>query len=565
MKKKGFTLLELLAAIVVLACIVIIAIPIILNLIEDSRKQAAVRGAENYLDSVEKFIAIENLNGEKIISGKFYTGTKGNLYKDETLTNTYLTVKIKGKLPSDGGQVEFQNGKIKECYLIIDGYPIVCTNNGLKAGKKGQIPVQKLIVQNDSITVNKGEDITLPITIVPQSASDKTLSYKSDNNDVISVKDGKLISKKGGIANITITTSNNISKTIKITVEEKYEPGDIVEVDTLYELGQSEFTENGIYKVKLSNQEEISFELYIMKEDVNYTSSPTLCNSTPDTLMCVVKYEKSLTISSGVTLTPKVRKKGFVIFADSIVNNGTISMTARGAHAEGQNLLLYKNKDGKYEEVSKDGGAAGISTAAYQVVHGKPGDPSKRQTGGGAAGYAAYHSSTSGTVRAGNGSAGTSYSGGSGGGGLVAYSFYDGNKGGDAGINGGAGGTGKAIGTGSKPWHGGGAGNPAGGVNPVSTKNNAQSGTGGLLIIYTNDFKNQGTLSAVGSKGANFTINPAYYFGFGGCSGGGSINIFSKNTLTLGTTNVKGGEHGYGNGGAGSVSSCLIQTGTCVK
>ena len=40
MKTKGFTLVELLAVIVILAIIAIIAVPIIGNVIENSRKQA---------------------------------------------------------------------------------------------------------------------------------------------------------------------------------------------------------------------------------------------------------------------------------------------------------------------------------------------------------------------------------------------------------------------------------------------------------------------------------------------------------------------------------------------
>lgn len=46
MKNKGFTLIELLAVIVILAIIALIATPIILGIIEDSRKSAADRTAE---------------------------------------------------------------------------------------------------------------------------------------------------------------------------------------------------------------------------------------------------------------------------------------------------------------------------------------------------------------------------------------------------------------------------------------------------------------------------------------------------------------------------------------
>ena len=48
MNKKGFTLIELLAVIVILAIIALIAVPIVLGIIEDSRKSATLRSAEHY-------------------------------------------------------------------------------------------------------------------------------------------------------------------------------------------------------------------------------------------------------------------------------------------------------------------------------------------------------------------------------------------------------------------------------------------------------------------------------------------------------------------------------------
>ena len=53
MKNKGFTLIELLAVIVILAIIALIATPVILGIIENSRNEAKARSAELAISGVE--------------------------------------------------------------------------------------------------------------------------------------------------------------------------------------------------------------------------------------------------------------------------------------------------------------------------------------------------------------------------------------------------------------------------------------------------------------------------------------------------------------------------------
>ena len=54
MRSKGFTLIELLAVIVILAIIALIATPIVLGIIEDSRQSSNKLSAEYIVDTVEK-------------------------------------------------------------------------------------------------------------------------------------------------------------------------------------------------------------------------------------------------------------------------------------------------------------------------------------------------------------------------------------------------------------------------------------------------------------------------------------------------------------------------------
>ena len=57
MKKKGFTLIELLAVIIILAVIALITVPIVLNIIEKSRKQAFLNSAYSIMETAQTYYA----------------------------------------------------------------------------------------------------------------------------------------------------------------------------------------------------------------------------------------------------------------------------------------------------------------------------------------------------------------------------------------------------------------------------------------------------------------------------------------------------------------------------
>lgn len=85
----------------------------------------------------------------------------------------------------------------------------------------------------------------------------------------------------------------------------------------------------------------------------------------------------------------------------------------------------------------------------------------------------------------------------------------------------------------------------------------SNGGTGGLLVIFGNSINNQGNILA---QGANWT-------GKGGASGGGSINIFYKDSLNIegGHCYSDGGRGTGGNGGSGTTTVGNISTGVFAK
>ena len=308
--------------------------------------------------------------------------------------------------------------------------------------------------------------------------------------------------------------------------------------DLLSVVKNNTFEDDRVY-LAAANNELYGIHVYNVDGDLEITSSVEYgdindvahLNSATNTVdlasnMVVLKVNGDLNITSTGKLTAYHDSsyggpKGMLIYVTgTLTNAGEISMTARGAYAEGQNVYLFKNANGTYEFIPAN---KNVATARLPGAGGR---------GGG-----------NGWLFRGQGGLATSYSGGAGSTGMKntnSQSGYQspsniGGRGGLMAIDGG--------------WYGKGAGNP-------------WNGTGGTLIIYCQSFANESNILSKGSRGDGQG---------GGNSGGGSINVFYNNLITRGTINVDGGPShtAYGttveSGPTGSISLGDISTGTYVE
>ena len=120
--KKCFTLIELLAVIVILAIVALIASPIIINMVNSAKKSAAVNSAYGYIEAVELKIGLDLLELDKNYSEKM-------IINDDTFLDG---MKIKGKKPDSGMLTIDENNIIKKADLCIDGFYILYENGDAK-------------------------------------------------------------------------------------------------------------------------------------------------------------------------------------------------------------------------------------------------------------------------------------------------------------------------------------------------------------------------------------------------------------------------------------------------
>lgn len=140
--KKGFTLVELLAVIVILAIIALIATPIILNVIDSARKNAAINSAYGYMEAIEKSVVLSGFSSgdaasQEMASIKDDTYTISN--NGTTITGTgegakAITVNFKGDAPANDGKITYEGGKVSGCSgLKVNNIDLTCTGSKVSA------------------------------------------------------------------------------------------------------------------------------------------------------------------------------------------------------------------------------------------------------------------------------------------------------------------------------------------------------------------------------------------------------------------------------------------------
>ena len=179
--KKGFTLIELLAVIVILAIIALIATPIVINIINDSKKESINRSIELYIDHVQKMIAKEQMKDPTFNPSKCEIN-EGNL----TCDGKPIQIEMKGQIPKSG-TIKFSKGMVIEgVNLELDGLFYQMSNGTISNGT-----TEKEISYSDYITKVSDADNDGKV-----SPGDE-YTYQVNNNDtftfyVLSVEGDKV-------------------------------------------------------------------------------------------------------------------------------------------------------------------------------------------------------------------------------------------------------------------------------------------------------------------------------------------------------------------------------------
>lgn len=520
-------------------------------------KETTLQSLYDKITSIDERITVSDyIENEKRIEGIYNIGEKSFKYTVDEFFNIIIEGEVKEKFITFS-EIQWENQKAKIQITTKISKTIEYQINGI---------LEEGWTQGDFVTGLNLHDIVYARLVDGEEVSEPEKIEIRDNIkpeefeiEVVDITGGKItiqgntVDNQSGISNYTYVVKNELEeKVFKDIYESVYEVSElkscteyivymlaydnagnerksneitieteeffdeverVIEGESLIDCIEKNELQSGNYLLKV-NEKSYSAEIYNYNEDMNYLEDTKLGKEDENGRMIICKYNKNMTIKEGVKLTTKTARKGlFLYVAETLENNGEISMSGKGANAVGEDVYLYKNMENEYKVVTANGafggnGASvkvqGGNTGAATGANGKNGED--RETGGGAGGDVYIKNDSAVWVycygSSGSGSRGTSYSGGVGGQ-SISQRYSSNSEGRLSGNNG---------------------------------QSNGGDLAGGLLIIRSNVLKNlNGNITANSLKNGN---------------GGGSINIFIRNTIEQGVMEA----NGLGKGGNGTVT-----------
>ena len=139
-----------------------------------------------------------------------------------------------------------------------------------------KIELEKIEIEEEKIYLDKGDSYSFNVDYYPEDATNKELKWQSSNTNVVLVSDGEIKALNSGVATITAKSSNNLSISCTVIVNES-------KVVNSISLDKSE--------INLNVNENYKLNAKILPSDV----SDNLTWSSSNTNVCVVDNKGNVT------------------------------------------------------------------------------------------------------------------------------------------------------------------------------------------------------------------------------------------------------------------------------
>lgn len=405
-RKKGFTLVELLAVIVILSLISLITIPVVLNVVENSRLSAAKISGFNYVKAVNDEIQTNDVedDSKEFEDGNYSIDEKGNIKE--------LKINMKGTMPT-GDYLETKNQEVIYAKLYINDY--IYIYRLLEDGTISQEIYKKneegsKIILSLTSTSNK---INAYVSYEDPTAKIKSCEYKLDDQKTKTgtnsyTFEGLKTDKKYTVSAECVSDSGLVStaiKTIKTkdisTPEYSVSPSGYAAKKTVtikYDENEgltNEYSLDGGETWETVNGSSVSIEftkngtvIARTTDGTNYKTASTLSiggiDATKPEAEIVVTSKTTNSINAKAICTDEesgITKYEFKIGTEEWIDNGTTNTYSYKELENNKEYTIYARCTNGVEistEVNKKVSTLDIATPTYEVINGE--DPTKLKT-----------------------------------------------------------------------------------------------------------------------------------------------------------------------------------------
>lgn len=253
----------------------------------NNRGAADVTIFDNKIAEITSDVQEITLEGES--SGWYFNVGDGYLYAASSSSNYLRTQatktedsKAKIEITNAGvATIKFQ-GNYTRNWLRYNTYSVLfsCYGSGQADVSlyryeqvETDVPVESVSLDVTSALLKVDDELQLTATVLPEEATDKSVTWTSSDEDVAMVDDGYVLAVGAGTAMITVTTNDGgMTATCEITVSEGTEPV-IALSDTSLDFGEVEIGETQSLTFTLTPAN-LTGDLTITVDNAKYTVSP---------------------------------------------------------------------------------------------------------------------------------------------------------------------------------------------------------------------------------------------------------------------------------------------------
>ena len=188
MKEKGFTLIELLAVIVILSVITLITVPMITNVIEESKKKALLSSVQGVLDATDYFTMSHDAGVYEFLFDREHQGS----------TQNGESLEYKGKIDGEGKLYVDKEGNTSICISNDNYYAYKNYNSEIMIGERS---TDNCNIEYDALT-NKY------VAFLESKGLESNVYSRDEVDNLVDSLDTKITKNTNEISNI----KNNIEE-----------------------------------------------------------------------------------------------------------------------------------------------------------------------------------------------------------------------------------------------------------------------------------------------------------------------------------------------------------------